>query len=44
MNEERIPKKILKMKVKENCPRGRQIKMGTTGLERYHTEGRKNMG
>jgi hypothetical protein len=30
MNEERIPEKVLNMKVKENSQEGDQDKMGTT--------------
>jgi hypothetical protein len=30
-NDERIPKKVFNIKVKEKCPRGRQIKMGPIG-------------
>jgi hypothetical protein len=31
MNEERISKEVLNMKVKGKCPKGRQIKMGRIG-------------
>jgi hypothetical protein len=30
MNEERIPKKILNLKLNGKCPKGRQIRMGRT--------------
>jgi hypothetical protein len=44
MNKGSIPKKVLNIKIKTRCLRGRKnkTKMGTTGYKKYHTEGRKN--
>jgi hypothetical protein len=44
MSKGSIPKKVLNMKIKGRCPRGRKkkTKVGTTGYKIYHAKGKKN--
>jgi hypothetical protein len=44
MNEERIPKKVVKIKVKEKHVRGRPKSRWEQQVRKCHTEGRKAMG
>jgi hypothetical protein len=44
MSEDRIPKKVLNIKCRGNCPRGRWISNWSNKKERCYTEGRKSVG
>jgi hypothetical protein len=42
MKEDKIPKKLLNMKLEGKCQKNDWLEMGTSGQETCHTEGGKN--